>query len=184
MAPFRFELPVSGARDILRRSDAAMNQLTGLRERQLIEGGPDGAVEGSYEYSAPDRMRVFLRSVAPGAQSPIPAASEMVVALGQRFDRQGDTWRAEPWPDPRGFRWPAYTFAQTATDVRLIGIEELDGRPHFVVTFAEPQGIRQTLWIDTQNYLVSQQRMMAPGHYMNATFYDVNEAISVEAPDS
>jgi hypothetical protein len=156
-----------------------------LRERQNIEGGPDGPIEGLYEYAAPDRMRVVIRSLESVGQTAAPAPpTEMVVALGQRFDRQGEAWRAEPWPDPRGFRWPVYTFAQTASDVRLIGIEELGSRPYFVVTFAEPQGIRQTLWIDTEDYLIRQQRMMAPGHYMNATFYDANAAISVEAPDS
>ncbi len=184
VAPFRFELPVSGARDILRRSDAAMNQITALRERQQVDGGSDGPIEGAYDYLAPDRMHAtfrYLAAATPGAKAIAP---EIVVALGQRFDRQGDTWRSEPWPDPRGFRWPAYTFAQTATDVRLIGIEEVEGGPHFVITFAESQGTRQTLWIDTESYLVRRQRMMAPGHYMNATFFDFNAPISVEPPDS
>lgn len=172
VASFSADLPVPGARDILRRSDQTMNGLQSAREHQVIDGGAGNTLGVTYTYVAPDRMRVADDS-----------GIEIVAALGQRYERREDQWQVAPWPDPRGFTWPTYSYANLTTDIRLLRIEDLDGRPHFVVAFADGQGIRYTFWIDTGTYLISRERMLAPGHYMSATFSDFNGALSVEPPD-
>ena len=138
----------------------------------MLEGGAGNTLEVSYTYVAPDRMQVIDNS-----------GSELVAALGQRYERRGDEWRVEPWPDPRGFQWPSYFYAQLTTDIRLIGVEELGGRPHLVVAFVDGQAVRYTFWIDAETYLIAQQRMLTPGHYMTATFSDFNAPLSVEPPE-
>ncbi len=172
VASFSADLPVPGARDILRRSDQAMNRLQSVKEQEVIDGGAGNTLDVTYTYVAPDRMRAADAS-----------GIEIVAALGQRYERRDDQWQVEPWPDPRGFTWPTYGYANLTTDIRLLRIEDLDGRPHFVVTFADGQGIRYMFWIDTGTYLISRQHMLAPGHYMTATFSDFNSDLSVEPPD-
>ncbi|MBM2809298.1 MAG: copper resistance protein CopC [Chloroflexi bacterium] len=171
-ATFTFSLPAAGARDIVARADAAMNTLTSLRERQVIEGGPNGPSDATYAYVAPDRMEAQDSS-----------GTLLIAALAQRFERRDGEWHAEPWPDPRGFRWPAYSFSQLASNARLLGIEDVDRRPNFAVTFADSQSVRYTLWIDLETFRISRERMLAPGHYMTATFFDYNTEIDVSPPD-
>lgn len=47
VAAYTVDLPVSGARDILRRSDQAMNRLQSAREEQTIDGGAGNVVQAS-----------------------------------------------------------------------------------------------------------------------------------------
>ena len=53
----------------------------------------------------------------------------------------------EPWPDPRGFVWPTYSYGNLTTDVRLLRMEDVGGRPQFVVAFTETHSC--PTWIGT-----------------------------------
>jgi methionine-rich copper-binding protein CopC/uncharacterized membrane protein len=170
-ASFILDIPVSGAKDILRRADLSMNQLISLTEHKVVEGTAGGTHAVTYTYVSPDRMRATDSS-----------GFEMIAALGQRFERNGTEWRSEPWPDLHGFRWPSYSYAASA-NVRLLGIQDLAGEPHFVVTFADDQAARNTVWIDVASYLVRRHEILAAGHYITTNFSDFNGGLAVNPPN-
>jgi putative copper export protein/methionine-rich copper-binding protein CopC len=172
VAAFSVDLPVAGARDILRRSDQAMNQLQSAREHQVIDGGAGNTLDVNYTYVAPGSMRAADNT-----------GIEIIAALDQRYERRGADWQVEPWPDPRGFKWPIYAYANLTTDVKLLGMDQLDGRPQFILAFTDGAGVRYTFWVDTETYLINRQQMLAPGHYMTSTFADFNGDLSVDPPD-
>lgn len=171
-ASFTIVLPTGGARFLLAQADAAMNRLRSARERQSISaGGPPEVIE--YQYQAPDRVLMRLRD-----------GSETIGVSERRFTRAtGGAWSAEPWPDPGGFRWPDYQYAQVATEVTLLGEEHREGVHCWVVAFATPaNGARYTFWIGVDDSLVRAVRMIAPGHYMDATLSDFDAPVTITAP--
>jgi copper transport protein len=170
-ATFAFDMPVRGARDILARAEAAMNGLQSLREHQSLEGLPGETLVAEYAYLAPLEMQVVSND------------GEVIAVGTQRFERRGATWTVGAWPDPAGFRWPAFSFGQAEDDVSLLGIEMLGGQPAFRVTFADRQQVRYSLWIDTASFYVLQEEIMAPGHYERATFSDFDAPLTIELPD-
>ncbi len=171
-ATFALDLPSGGARSILAASDAAMNRLTGLRERQSIGAGGTPTVT-TYEWAAPDRLRLTADT-----------GGETIIIAKRRFDRVGGgQWVASEWPEPSGYRWPQYAFAKSAVEVTILGREQIDGVPCWKLAFLDSAGdARVTLWIGEQDGLVRQQRMFSVGHYMESRFTDFNIPIAIEAP--
>lgn len=171
-ASFTIALPTGGARYLLAQADTAMNRLQSARERQSISaGGPPEVVE--YQYQAPDCV---LMRLADGSET---------IGIGdRRFTRvAGGAWTTEPWPDTGGFRWPDYQYAEVATGVVLLGEENRDGVRCWVVAFATPgNGARYTFWIGTDDSLVRAIRMIAPGHYMDATLSDFDAPVTITEP--
>lgn len=174
-APFDVTVPLPNAGALLSRADQTMNQLRSLREHnELTSGGP--VVVTEFEYAAPDRMRYVVQT---------DSGTRATVAVGdRRFDRQGDgAWQESAWPSNGGYRWPAYDFADGATEVTVLGREEIDGVDCFVVAFLDPaSGARFRLWIGTTDYLIRQEVMMATGHYMKSVFTDFDAPVTIEAP--
>lgn len=172
-ATFALDLPTGGARQILASADAAMNKLTGLRERQTIgAGGPTTTT--TYEWAAPDRMHLTS-----------DAGSETIVVGKRRYDRAtGGPWIGSDWPEPAGYRWPQYAYATTATEVTILGREQIDGVSSWVITFLDTTSdARFTLWIGETDGLIRQQRMFAVGHYMESHFSDFNASFTIVPPD-
>lgn len=172
VALFDIALPTGGARYLLSLADAAMNRLRSLRERQTLSGG-SAPVAIDYQYAAPDRIAIRM---ADGAET---------IGIGQRrYSRlPGEAWKAEPWPDPGGFRWPDYKYAATAADVVLLGEEVREGVRCWVVTFATPEnGARYIFWIGVDDALVRATRMIAPGHYMDAVLSDFDGPVTITEP--
>lgn len=175
MAPFELTVPVLGAKELLVLADQAMNQLQSLVEdNELSSGGP--MVKTRYEFRAPDRMHFRVESSGSVAET---------YAIGtQRYDRRdGGAWETNPWPTAGGFRWPDYRFAESASEVTLLGRESVQGAECFVVSFLDARsGARYRIWIGTQDHRVHQYVMMATGHYMTSTFSDFNEPLDIQAP--
>lgn len=171
-ARYALELPTGGARLLLARADRAMNRLSSLRERQTLGDGRT-TVTTDYEYAAPDRLR--LRNSAGG---------ETIAAGARRFDRPaGGEWSAGLWPDEGGYRWPKYDYARTATEVTILGREDVDGVPCWVVAFFDPENnARFTFWIGEADALVRRQTMLYTGHFMDSRFFDFNAPIAIEPP--
>ncbi|MBX5445261.1 CopD family protein [Sphaerobacter sp.] len=174
-APFDLTLPLPDAGALLSLADQAMNGLHSLREHNELGNG-GATVVTEFRYAAPDRMHSIVQT---------PTVRRETIAIGdRRFDREGNgPWQESPWPEPGGYRWPAYNFAGSATEVSVLGREELDGVDCFVVAFLDPaSGARFRLWIGTTDYLIRQQVMMAPGHYMTSVFSDFNAPVTIEEP--
>ena len=175
-APFDLTVPVPDAGAILSLADQAMNGLRSLREHNELGNG-GATVVTEFRYAAPDRMHSIVQT---------PTVHRETIAIGdRRFDREGTgPWQESAWPARGGYRWPAYDFATDATEVTVLGREEIDGVDCFVVAFLDPaSGARFRLWIGTTDYLVRQQVMMAPGHYMTSVFSDFNAPVTIEEPE-
>ncbi|MDP9371629.1 MAG: FixH family protein, partial [Chloroflexota bacterium] len=172
-APFALDLPSGGARLLLAGADAAMGRLTSARERQTVGDGRN-TVTTEYEFVAPDRLRMRV----------VDSGSETIAVGARRFDRApGGQWLQGPWPEEGGYRWPRYEYARAASEVTLLGREEVDGAPCWVVAFLDTaSGARYTFWIGERDSLVRWQRMYAAGHYMESRFTDFNAPIAIEAP--
>lgn len=171
-ATFSLTLPTGSARVLLAQADAAMNQLRSARERQTLWTANDPAVI-DYRYQAPDRVVIRM-----------PDGGETIGIGERRFVLDpGGQWTEEPWPDTGGFRWPAYNYAATATDVVLLGVEDRAGVRCWVVAFATPDnGARYTVWIGAADSLLRAVRMTAPGHYMDATLSEFDAPGTITAP--
>ncbi|HEX5503878.1 MAG TPA: CopD family protein [Thermomicrobiales bacterium] len=170
-ATFSLALPAGGARPLLAWADEAMNHLSSLRERQTVSsGGP--VVAATYEYVAPDRLHL------------VTAEGETIVTGKRRFDRlTGQPWAESVWPEDAGYRWPRYDLASTASEVTLLGEEEVAGQPCWIVAYLDTEtGARYTIWIGERDHLLHQQRMAATGHYMESTFDDFDAPLAIEPP--
>jgi hypothetical protein len=75
-----------------------------------------------------------------------------------------------------------YSFA-TATNVRLLGIQDLAGAPHFVLTFGDEQGAQNTIWVDVASYLVRRHEIVGSGHHMTSDFSDFNSSPAINPPN-
>lgn len=177
--PARFEIPVPvpDSRALLELADAAMNRLQAAEERtELTSGGP--VVETVIRYRAPNRAAYSV--AAPGRP-----ASETIIIGDRRYDRvAGGDWTTSPWPGSTPFHWPAFRYAQTAEDVRLLGIEPIEGISCYKVAFYDPTSeTHYRLWIGIGDFLVRRYDMMAPGHYMIGRFdrFDDPEIV-IEVP--
>ncbi len=171
-ARFALDLPSGGARVLLAEADRAMNRLTSARERQVLTDGRS-MLTTEYEFVAPDRMH-----------SRTSGGGETIAIGDRRFDRAaGGSWSATTWPAPGGYRWPRFDYARTATDVTLLGREDLDGVSCWLVTFYDAEeGARYTFWIGERDSLVRRQAMFYTGHYMDSRFSDFNAPLTIEAP--
>ncbi|MFN3336624.1 MAG: hypothetical protein ACK42I_03880, partial [Thermomicrobium sp.] len=93
-------------------------------------------------------------------------------------------WTMSPWPGSTPFRWPNFRYAQTAEDVRLLGIEMIQGVSCYKVAFYDPTSeAHYRLWIGIDDFRVRRYEMMAPGHYMIGHFdrFDDPEIV-IEVP--
>ncbi|HEU5330134.1 MAG TPA: copper resistance protein CopC [Thermomicrobiales bacterium] len=171
-ATFALDLPAGGARWLLAASDAAMNRLTSLREHQTISSGGTPVVT-EYEFVAPDKAHIQTGT-----------ASETIAVGTQRFDRtNGGAWSTSTWPEDGGYRWPRNDYASGASEVTLLGQEQVDGVACWVVAFLDnASGARLTFWIGQQDYLVQRETMYATGHYMESRYSDFNAPITIVTP--
>src|SRR5690606_41273570 len=95
----------------------------------------------------------------------------------------GWPWTWARWRRVGGFRCRNCNNGATAVRQVLVGRDEIDGRPVWVVNFVEePPEIRYVVWIDAETYLIRRLTMHTTGHYMYWTFYDFNAPIAIEPP--
>ncbi|MCM8747482.1 copper resistance protein CopC/CopD [Thermomicrobium sp. CFH 73360] len=163
-ARFQIPIPVPDTRALLDLTDKAMNRLQAAEERtELTSGGP--VVKTVIQYRAPNQAAYSV--LVPGRPT-----TETVIIGDRRYDRvAGGDWTMSPWPSSTPFRWPTFRYAQTAEDVRLLGIESIEGISCYKIAFYDPTSeTHYRLWIGIDDFLVRRYEMMAPGHYMIGRF--------------
>ncbi|HMA34835.1 MAG TPA: hypothetical protein VKY74_10190 [Chloroflexia bacterium] len=144
--------PVPAAiRDLLTKSDAAMNALTNLKGHSVnltTDNGTTTTDYADYQYQAPDRQYLKVTSPRPGQ----PDAIAEVIRIGaQRFQRTG---ASGPWTmstDPTPYHWPEYNkvyVADHAQEAILESPTTINGVPVQVVRVAIPITIQGTVYVD------------------------------------
>lgn len=164
------------AMQVLKESEAAMNQLQSLRSKQDLNDGSNGAVITDYEYHAPNAMRFDVRG----------QAASIAIGPNQYYQDKNGNWTERARVDP--FVFPQFNASTEAQDVKLGRRDILNGQETQIVRYVIPdasggEGTQFAQWILIQDNRLVQLGMVAPSHYMMQYYMDYDSPqIAVAAP--
>jgi hypothetical protein len=172
--PVAFELPARprSAATIVARAARATRRLTSLVYLESLRSGPSGGLVTRWSMRAPNEVEYRIRG---GAQA---------IVLGTRRwdrDRAGAPWR-------RSQQLPALTvplpaWGSEATNAYVLRDGRLDGRPVWVVSFANPTTPAWfTAWIDRSTYRPLRLQMSAAAHFMTHRYLAFDQPLRIEPP--
>jgi hypothetical protein len=169
---FRIPSTAPGAAAIVGRAGRAYRSLHTLVYLESLRSGPTGGVLTTWRLKAPNELQYTIRG---GADS---------VVLGERRwdrDKPGAPWRrSQQIP---ALRVPLPAWGSVATNARLLGTGRVDGRPVFVVSFANPTTPAWfTAWIDRESYRTLRLRMTAAAHFMYHDYLEFNKPLRIVPP--
>ncbi|MBI3538171.1 MAG: cytochrome c, partial [Chloroflexi bacterium] len=157
------------ALELLKQSDAAMNQLKTVRATQALNDGANAVVMTRYEYQAPDRLHYEIEN-----------EGESIAILGTQYFRENGAWSTRARAEP--FKFPDFNYAAFPAAVKMGRAEKIDDTATQIVRFASAQGDAQyAVWIDDAKR-VRQFTMVAPAHYMLQNYFDFDAPIKIDAP--
>ncbi len=152
----------------------AMNRLTAMKERQRL-GGADGRTSVTeYRYAGPNA------AAARGSNG-----EETVTLRATRFSKSADgSWTREESPQEFAFRFPRFPYIEAGdADFALLRMEATGGVTSYVVSYRLPRiDANFTAWIGAGDPLIRRLTMLAPGHFMDAEFYDFNVPNDIRPP--
>jgi hypothetical protein len=171
-APFRIPQAAPQAAAIVRQAGRVFRRLRTLVYVESLRSNPTNGIVTTWKFAAPNRMEYDIRR----------GASAVVIGE-RRWDRikPGGTWT-------RSSQIPALTVPQASwgrgtMDARLLGQARVDGRPVWVVSFADPTiPAWFTAWIDRATYRTLQLRMTAAGHFMFHRYLRFNAPLRIVPP--
>jgi hypothetical protein len=169
---FRVPAARRSATAIVARAARATRSLRSLVYVESLRSGPTGGIRTTWRMKAPNEVEYAIRG---GASA---------VVLGERRwdrDHPGAPWR-------RSQQLPALTVPQpawgsVATNAYLLADGHVDGRPVWVVSFANPTTPAWfTAWIDRRSYRTLRLRMTAAAHFMFHRYLAFNGPVSIKPP--
>jgi hypothetical protein len=172
--PVVFRIPATApeAAAIVARAGRVYRSLHTLVYLESLRSGPTGGLLTTWRLKAPNEVQYTIRG---GADA---------VVLGERRwdrDKPGAPWRrSQQIP---ALRVPLPAWGSVATNARLLGTGRVDGRPVFVVSFANPTTPAWfTAWIDRQSYRTLRLRMTAAAHFMYHRYLEFNKPLRIVPP--
>jgi hypothetical protein len=172
--PVAFDIPARprpGAATVARaaRTTRALKSLVYV---ELLRSGPTGGLLTTWSLQAPDEVEYRIRG---GADA---------IVLGTRRwdrDRPGAPWRrSQQLP---ALRVPQPAWGLRATNAYLLRDGRVDGRPVWVVSFANPTTPAWfTAWIDRATYRPLRLRMTAAGHFMTHRYVAFDRPLKITPP--
>jgi hypothetical protein len=126
----------------------------------------------TWRMAAPDRLSYRIRG----------GASAVVIGR-RRWDRTrpGAAWARSTQIPP--LRVPQPSWGYVARDAHLLAATRLNGRPVWIVSFANPTiPAWFTAWIDRRDYRTLQLRMTAAAHFMFHRYLEFNEPLRIQPP--
>jgi hypothetical protein len=169
-----FRVPVSapGAAAIVARAERVYRSLRTLVYLESLRSGPTGGELTTWRLKAPNELEYSIRG---GADA---------VVLGERRwdrDRPGAPWRrSQQLP---ALRVPLPAWGSVATNARLLGTGRVDGRPVWVVSFANPTTPAWfTACIDRESYRTLRLRMTAAAHFMYHRYLEFDRPLRITPP--
>ncbi|MEK7217296.1 MAG: CopD family protein, partial [Chloroflexota bacterium] len=152
----------------------AMNRLTAMKERQQLRGSGGQTSVTEFHYSTPNA------AAARGNRG------EETITLGaSRFSKgPSGSWTSDESPPEFAFRFPQFPyFDPEDTDFVLLRSEDIGGAVTHVVSYRLPRiDANFVAWIGASDHLIRRLTMLAPGHFMDAEFYDFNVPNDIRAP--
>jgi hypothetical protein len=169
---FRVQASAPSAGAIVARSARTIRSLKSLVYLESLRSGPKGGLVTTWRLKAPDEVEYRIRG---GADA---------VVIGKRRwdrDRASAPWRrSEQLP---ALRVPQPAWGSVATNARLLGTGRVDGRPAWVVSFANPTTPAWfTVWIDRDTYRPLQLRMTAAAHFMFHRYLEFDRPLRIVPP--
>jgi hypothetical protein len=172
--PIVFRVPPStrSGATIVARAARVTRSLRSLVYVESLRSGPTGGILTTWRMKAPDEVEYSIREGAAA------------VVLGERrWDRDhlGGAWRRSQQLPP--LRVPQPAWGSVATNARVLSEGRVEGRPVWVVSFANPTTPAWfTAWIDRETYRPLRLRMTAAAHFMLHRYVAFNRPIQIEPP--
>jgi len=172
--PVVFSVPAATrpAAGIVARAARVTRSLKSLVYVESLRSGPTGGIVTTWRMKAPNELQYTIRG---GAQA---------IVLGERRwdrDHTGEAWRRSEQLPPLTVPQPAW--GSVATNAHLLSEGSVDGRPVWVVSFANPTTPAWfTAWIDRRSYRTLQLRMTAAGHFMFHRYLAFNGPVRITPP--
>jgi hypothetical protein len=169
---FRVPARTPSAAAIVARAARATRALKSLVYEESLRSGRKGGLLTTWELQAPDEVEYRIRD---GASA---------IVLGERRwdrDRPGAAWRrSQQLP---ALRVPQPAWGSLATNAHVLRHGRVDGRPVWVVSFANPNTPAWfTAWIDRSTYRPLRLRMTAAGHFMTHRYVEFNQPLRIRPP--
>jgi copper transport protein len=170
--PFRLPRSTRRASAIVVRSARVIRRLRSLVYTESLRSGPSGGIFTTWRLAAPDRVAYRIRGGAAA------------VVIGRRRwdrDRPGGPWtRSEQLP---ALRVPQPAWGNVARDAHVLGTARVDGRPVWIVSFANPTVPAWfTAWIDRRSYRPLRLRMTAAAHFMFHRYLEFDRPLRIVPP--
>lgn len=187
------------ARDILQRSDEAMNALRSMRERyELVDPRAPSerpVASGFSEYVAPNRIHDVIRDQG--------GTLEVIMIAFETWSRSGDAAWSHEKSDRLTIVWPWFdrlsagpdSWRSASRNMRVIGEETLPSGPAWVVAYDYAEQSEEGWYtvfvrerIDQATYRLLRQEMTAidpwgSGAINRHDCFDFNVPITIEPPD-
>lgn len=172
--PVAFDIPgqTRPAAAIVARAARVTRSLKSLVYTEALRSGPSGGLLTTWSLQAPDEVEYRIKG---GADA---------VVLGTRRwdrDRPGAPWRrSQQLP---ALRVPQPAWGSQATNAYLLGTARVNGRPVWVVTFANrttPAWF--TAWIDRTTYRPLRLHMTAAAHFMTHRYLAFDRPLKIKPP--
>jgi hypothetical protein len=169
-----FSVPASvkPAAAIVEKSGRAVRRLRTFEYVEALRSRPTGGIVTTWRMAAPNRVTYEIRN---GAEA---------VVIGRRRwdrDRAGKEWRLSPQIPP--LRVPQPAWGRRVTNAYVVGTGQVDGRPVWVVSFANPATPAFfTAWIDRQTYRPLRLKMTAAAHFMTHRYTGFDEPVPISSP--
>jgi hypothetical protein len=172
-----FKLPSHGptpqALSVVHEAAAEYKQIHSMVTHESLGASPTNVVYTTYYAVAPDRLHYVVRG------------ENQTTIIGNRSwtrDDGSDVWKEQSQAPIKPI---APYWAPLIQDATVLGSATVQGRPVWVVSFADPQtpGFF-TIWVDKANHRTLQLKMTAADHFMHHTYDGFNTPISVEPPQT
>jgi hypothetical protein len=171
-ASFRIPTAPPAAAGIVRRAGRVFRTLHTLVYVESLRSKPTNGIVTTWRFVAPNRMAYNIHG----------GASAVVIGE-RRWDRirRGGPWTRTSQIPPLTVPQPSWN--NNVVDARLLGGSRVDGRPVWIVSFANPSlPAWFTAWIDRASYRTLRLRMTAAGHFMFHRYLRFNGPVKIVPP--
>jgi hypothetical protein len=171
-----FTLPAHGPTPqgaaVVKSASAEYKQIHSMITDEILRASPKFVADTTYYAVAPDRLHYVVRR-----------DNETTIIGKRSWTRNygSTTWKESAQTAPINPIAPYW--APLIQDATVLGSSTVQGRPVWIVSFADPQtpGFF-TIWVDKANHRTLQLKMTAAAHFMHHTYHGFNTPISVEPP--
>lgn len=172
--PVAFQVPAATrpAAAIVARASRVFRHLRSLVYVESLRSGPTGGILTTWRLRAPNEVTYDIGN----------GASAVIIGRTRwDRDRPGGRWTRSQQLPP--LRVPQPSWGDVAVNAHVLGTARVDGRPVWVVSFANPTVPAWfTTWIDRTTYRTLRLRMTAAAHFMFHRYVEFDRPLAIRPP--